>query len=567
VQLTGDTIPTLTVNVVYVGPAPGDPRTPDTVYSAGSVVSDKGHYYTAINEGRSSVIPNIHFSNVVPATIDDGPAPASSLTWTDLGMGLASGVQPGAVQAWAPGKQFVQGTVIFNPINSHYYVASVGGFSGNVMPQFPVTSWQSVPEPAPSVTWQYVGTTNPNPASSPAPPLWTPNAVYPVGQVVNGNPGYYVAIAAGQSGTNPPFPAVVPPKIGGTYTDSNTAPALTWTDLGNGPPPGVAPASIQSWSPSKYFATGSVILFPVNSHYYVASVGGVTGTAAPPFPVSALAIVADTAAPHKITWEDVGTAAPAGSGTTIAQWAPNTYYAGGQLITDADTGHFYIARSSGQSGATKPVFPITVKDPDPLHQNGAVIDEDVTWLDAGSVPPAAVANAGPTDTSVSLLNVSLPQVHSLYYFNIATGFAVSNVRNSTFTTVQQPNSGATPTYLPQQLRGHRDVEPVIMLTTYLPGLAIDAESPWKPKDLLPGLSFGFSMSNPSTSFYLGGSSEIWRNLQFTYGVNINTGINTLVPNQVFTSSAPATTTRTTIKPFIGTTLNLDFIASFFNQKF
>jgi hypothetical protein len=239
----------------------------------------------------------------------------------------------------------------------------------------------------------------------------------------------------------------------------------------------------------------------------------------------------------------------------------------GQVIADADGGHFYLARSSGQSGATKPAFPITIRDPDPAHQNGAAEDGNVTWLDSGTVPPAAVANAGPTDASVNLINMNLPQVHSRYYFNIATGFAVNNVRNSTFTTVPQMNGGGTTTYLPQQIRGHRNVEPIILLTTYLPGLAMDAESPWKPKNLIPGLSFGFSMSNPANSFYLGGSSEIWRNLQLAYGVNINTGINTLVPNQVFTSSSPATTSRTTIKPFIGLTLNLDFIASFFGQKF
>jgi len=65
------------------------------------------------------------------------------------------------------------------------------------------------------------------------------------------------------------------------------------------------------------------------------------------FPVSTSASVPDTAAPGKITWEDVGTAAPAGSAATVAQWVPNTFYASGQVIAAADTGHFYLARSSG----------------------------------------------------------------------------------------------------------------------------------------------------------------------------------------------------------------------------
>jgi len=274
--------------------------------------------------------------------------------------------------------------------------------------------------------------------------------------------------------------------------------------------------------------------------------------------------VADTTAPGKITWEDVGTTAPAGSPTSVPQWAPNTLYVAGQVIADADNGHFYLARTSGQSGAAAPVFPITVRD----LEHGMAPDGNTIWMDSGTAAPAAVATAGPTDASVSLVNMNLPQVHSLYYFNIATGFGVSGARNSTFTTVAQTNASGT-TYLAQQTRGHRIVEPIILLTAYLPGLPMDAESPWKPRNLIPGLSFGFSMSNPANSFYLGGSSEIWRNLQLAYGVNINTGINTLVPNQTFTAltQAPATTSRTTIKPFIGLTLNLDFIASFFNQKF
>jgi hypothetical protein len=567
VQLTGDTIPTLTVNVVYVGPAPGDPRTANTVYSSGGVVSDKGHFYTALREGRSSSAGKVTFSNVVPATVDDGPAPGLSLTWMDVGMGIASGVPVSAVQSWAPGKQFIQGTVIFNPINSHYYVATAGGFSGNVMPVFAATTWKTVTEPAPSVTWQFVGSTNPNPSGSPPPALWTPNTVYQLGQVVNGNPGFYLAIAAGQSGPMSPFPATAPAKPSTTFSEPNAAPALTWTDLGNGIPPGVPGSSFQAWAPSKYFATGSVILFPGNSHYYVASMGGITGTTAPMFPASTLATIPDTAAPGKITWEDVGTAAPPGSGSTIAQWAPNMLYASGQVITDADTAHYYLARSSGQSGAAKPTFPIIVRDPDPSNPNGAVNDGNVTWLDSGTVPPAAVANAGPTDAPVNLVNIALPQVHSLYYFNIATGFAVSNVRNSTFTTVPQTSSAGMTTYQPQQIRGHRNVEPIILFTSYLPGLPLDAESPWKPKNLVPGLSFGFSMANPASSFYVGGSSEIWRNIQLAFGANINTNINSLVPGQVFGASAPNTTSRTAVQPFIGLTLNMNFIASFFGQKF
>jgi hypothetical protein len=106
-----------------------------------------------------------------------------------------------------------------------------------------------------------------------------------------------------------------------------------------------------------------------------------------------------------------------------------------------------------------------------------------------------------------------------------------------------------------------------LFTTYLPGLALDAESPWKPKNLIPGFSFGFSMSAPASSFYLGGSSEIWRNLQVAAGLNIGK-TNALAPgNQDPTSSAaPNTVQRFAKGVFVGVTLNIDFIAGLFGAK-
>jgi hypothetical protein len=180
------------------------------------------------------------------------------------------------------------------------------------------------------------------------------------------------------------------------------------------------------------------------------------------------------------------------------------------------------------------------------------------------IAPASVATAGPTDVEVSLINETLPQTHSLSYFNIATGFAISAVRNPSYSTF--PTSPGASTYTTQSRVG-RTVEPILLFTTYLPGLALDAESPWKLKNLIPGVSFGFSMSNPGSSFYVGASTEIWRNLQLVGGLNINTKINTLVPNQIFSMTAPSTTQKTGTGGFLGLTLNLDFIASFFGGKF
>jgi len=59
-----------------------------------------------------------------------------------------------------------------------------------------------------------------------------------------------------------------------------------------------------------------------------------------------------------------------------------------------------------------------------------------------------------------------------------------------------------------------------MLTLYYP--PVDAETQWrwnKGKDWIPGLTVGFSLANPTSNFYIGGSNEILiRNIQLVYGI-------------------------------------------------
>jgi hypothetical protein len=305
---------------------------------------------------------------------------------------------------------------------------------------------------------------------------------------------------------------------------------------------------------------GAVIFDSINGHFYVATLGGQSGTVMPTFPITVPSTVSEPL-PSPITWEDVGTVAPGGVPATLSQWTPNTVFAIGQVISDPDNGHFYFARVGGQSGTTMPNFPVSVKPP--------ISDGQIVWLDAGTTPPASVTSAGPTDQVLSLLNVQLPQVHSLYYYNIATGFAVNWNRNPTFVRVpSSPGStSGTETYTTQKVKGSVTAEPILLFTTYLPGLPVDAESPWKPKDLIPGFSFGLSLSAPASSFYVGGSTEIWRNLQLAAGLNISK-INTLAPvaEDPTSNAAPATTQRFRKAAFVGLTLNIDFIAGLFNQK-
>jgi hypothetical protein len=79
--------------------------------------------------------------------------------------------------------------------------------------------------------------------------------------------------------------------------------------------------------------------------------------------------------------------------------------------------------------------------------------------------------------------------------------------------------------------------------------------------LIPGLSWGFSLSSPSTSFFVGASFEIRRNVQFITGANI-AKITSLAPVPQ-TTSTPVTQQNFQVGPFIGLTVNIDFIKALF----
>jgi hypothetical protein len=96
IALGGDVRPTLSVNTIYIGPAPGDAWQPHTLYAPGTIVTNStrnGHFDMAVNEGRSDSTGGAPaFPVTIPATVrDGGSAPTSFLTWMDIGTSLPSG--------------------------------------------------------------------------------------------------------------------------------------------------------------------------------------------------------------------------------------------------------------------------------------------------------------------------------------------------------------------------------------------------------------------------------------------------------------------------------------------
>jgi phosphoribosyl-AMP cyclohydrolase len=176
---------------------------------------------------------------------------------------------------------------------------------------------------------------------------------------------------------------------------------------------------------------------------------------------------------------------------------------------------------------------------------------------------------------LTLLNVTYAQVHSLYTFNIATGMIYSWLRNPSWT--REETSGAIPCpsgqtgcvpvpemYATVANPAPREIDPVLFFTVYAFG-KFDAERKWHWTDLKPEPSIGLSLSSPSTDFFGGGSSEVWRGVQVVYGVHRGK-INALTPtltNDPTSSAAPLTTTHFANKFFFGVTFNITFIQTLF----
>ena len=132
--------------------------------------------------------------------------------------------------------------------------------------------------------------------------------------------------------------------------------------------------------------------------------------------------------------------------------------------------------------------------------------------------------------------------------------ALRELSTGTAVTVQNPRSART-------------VDPVALFTVYAWG-PFDAEQKWHPKDLLPEPSFGFSLTSPSTDFFFGASSEIFRGVQLVAGRHIGK-INELMPtaiNDPTSSTAPLTVQRFHPGWYGGVTFNFSFITGLFTGK-
>jgi hypothetical protein len=481
--LSGDTIPTVSVNLIYTPVAPALPWVSGTFYPAGSIVipnatdgtkTINGHYFLALNSGISTSPPDFNSAAVrVPTFSDPG---GQGLTWKEMGLTTLYPSPP----TWQPRTKYAKASrVIPSPQNGYYYEAETEGVSGQTAPPFPLLAGDTIREGS-NLSWINKGLTTVNPATTPS---WQPGIAYAKGAFV------------------------IPPN-------------------------------------------------PPNGHYYETQTSGVSGPNPPPFPTIAGDTVIEASS---LTWVDVGPTLPA-STKNFKAWAANTAFFVGDVIQDASSGHYYSVMQAGISGVGPPSF--SVPAPGKVGEsvgNGTLIQ----WEDLGTTLPASVSSVGvpPSDQTVSLLTYTLPQVHALSYFNIATGVVVSSIKSPTFLN-SNPSTASMPSW--KTVSGPLTIDPILALSVYIK--PIDAERLFQKSDLIPAPTMAFSLSSPTSNFYFGGSSEFFfRNIQLTYGFSLSRISSLLPASEQLSATTPATRQVFAKGGFIGVSFNiLGFVQSVFH---
>jgi hypothetical protein len=500
--------------------------TADSHYSRDDHVvpqTKNGHYYQAENGGVSGI-------NEPGFLINGGMvydvAGAGGVHWKDLGE------KPDAARfpTWTADRQYRKDDhVVPQTANGHYYQAENDGMSGVNEPVFRTSGDIVYDAPGLGLTWENAGRTQQQtPQASPtgqggakAPtsgfPAWQPKTAYTSGtQVVPpgiGNGHYYEAMNAANSGEySPNWTAGKICDAAGAKADGKCTGVL-WQDMGL--------VTLPAWQAGTAYAKGAyVVPNPANGFYYEAKVAGVSGSNPPAFPVKDKQRVTESAG---LIWMDVGSSSTLpGAIKTLKDWNPKAAFVLGDGIVDRKSGHYYVAIQSGISGEDEPPFSIPV--PQVVASSAYDKEAAIEWQDLGTTPLASASiGTPPSDQTLNLQTLTSPQVHVLSRFNLSSGVIVSNLIPPSFSSVTVtkgcPNGAATCTAYVQS-RGTRLIDPVLGVTVYAIR-PLDAEQPFKWKDMTPAPTFDLSLSSPTSNFYFGFSSEfLMRNLQLVYGASI-----------------------------------------------
>ncbi|MBM4353307.1 MAG: hypothetical protein FJ109_05830 [Deltaproteobacteria bacterium] len=149
-------------------------------------------------------------------------------------------------------------------------------------------------------------------------------------------------------------------------------------------------------------------------------------------------------------------------------------------------------------------------------------------LHGGDVPSLSVThpgiNADGKPADVTLVSSVLPQVRSLYRFNLSAGMALSSLDEVKYSKKTQfaddPATADTNEAVYQTMKSGNtfQVQPLLAFTVYW--LPMDIQEPVSWRDLLPSPTIGFGLLSPLDNLYLGFSHEFVRNLQFVWGLHL-----------------------------------------------
>jgi hypothetical protein len=150
-------------------------------------------------------------------------------------------------------------------------------------------------------------------------------------------------------------------------------------------------------------------------------------------------------------------------------------------------------------------------------------------LRGGNVPDVGITypvdgDDGEKSEPVTVVRSVLPQVRSLYRFNLSAGMALSSLDEVKYSrktlTADDPDTADVHEGAYQTVKTGNtfQIQPLVAFTVYW--LPMDIQETFAWTDLLPSPTIGFGLLSPLDNLYLGFSHEFVRNLQLVWGLHL-----------------------------------------------
>jgi hypothetical protein len=470
------------VTIVYDPPKPGDTWAKDTLFPPGSVITPTegtAHYFMTDNGGQSGGSEPDWSSATAPNPKD------SDCSWTWIG--ATGSTLPQQFQnkqkLWIAGASYQSGDIIQGPGSTQQFIM-------NKCTSAFVTASPGGAVAAPGAACPAAGA--PLPVQQCIAGATFSTGVVPAGGALNSwNPAWNLARKVPDNLLD----SLSEPPV---TLDGTAAAGVFWRPVENETIPGKC--SDFPRKPSTAYGLKSFVCVPGDKKtpdaWYYSKGGGTSGSTTLTFNATGFS--------WQLTSDKAVTCRLPGAPAPIQQHQAITLYHNGDPMCESPS-TIYTAVISSKAGEFS-------GDQDPLR----IEAEPLSWYDVGPAPPSSVTGLLASEQTLSSLpSITLPQSHSRFSFNVASGLLVTTLRTKTFGYAPTATSNTANSGNVVQTGSTLLIDPVASLTKYF--VAFDAEKKWSPKDLVPGLTVSFSLSAPTNNFYVGGSTEFARYLQLEMG--------------------------------------------------